>query len=55
MNFEGLKAMIDRNKAQSTIEEDALANNECPYCMIRLKVNEKGQKACPMCERIYDN
>ena len=55
MDFEGLKAMIDRNKAQPTIEEEALASNECPDCMVRLKVNERGQKACPICGHIYDD
>lgn len=26
---------------------------ECPYCAWELKVNSKGQKACPICGRIW--
>jgi len=53
MTFEGILASLKRNREQPTIEEEALENNECPYCMLPLKVNERGEKSCPCCNRIY--
>jgi uncharacterized Zn finger protein (UPF0148 family) len=54
MGYETLKNIIDFNKAQPSIEAEALAKNECPDCAYPLKVNSRGQKACPICERIYE-
>ncbi len=53
MGFEILQNIIDFNKAQPSIEDESLENDECPDCVWPLKVNSKGQKACPMCERIW--
>jgi hypothetical protein len=50
---DGLKDKRDFNKSQLSIEDEALENNECPYCDIKLKVNDEGKKACLICERIY--
>ena len=46
-NFEGLLETIKRNRAQLSIEEDALASNECPIHMVALKVNARGELSCP--------
>ncbi len=51
---DGLKQIRDFNKSQPTIEDEELGNNTCPYCDIKLKVNEKGIKACLLCERVYE-
>ena len=52
--FEGLKAMLDRNKKQKSIEEDDLEKNLCPICLWKLKINEKtGERACLICGRFY--
>ncbi len=49
-----LKAMLDWNREQKPINQEELEKELCPYCIWRLKINEHGQKACPICERIYD-
>ena len=53
MNFEGVLETLKRNKEQPTIEEEALANNECPEDAWPLKVRSDGTKSCPICGRIY--
>jgi uncharacterized Zn finger protein (UPF0148 family) len=51
--FEGLHEMIKSNKAQPTIEEEALKNKLCPECIWPLKENEKGELICQMCGVYY--
>jgi uncharacterized Zn finger protein (UPF0148 family) len=51
--METLKNIIDFNKAQTPINEELLARNECPDCAWPLKVNSAGDKACPICEKVY--
>jgi hypothetical protein len=53
MGFETLKNILDFNKAQPSINEQCLANNECPDCAWPLKVNSAGEKACPICEKVF--
>jgi hypothetical protein len=53
MGWETLKNIIEFNKAQKTVEEVALENNECPYDVWPLNVNSDGAKACPICGRIW--
>jgi hypothetical protein len=53
MGFETLKNILDFNKAQPSIVEQCLENNECPDCAWPLKVNSAGDKACPICEKVY--
>ncbi len=53
MDFKGIVETIKWNKSQPTIEEESLENNECPEDMWPLKINEKGQKSCPVCGRIF--
>ncbi len=47
LDFEGVLEMLKRNKEQPTIEEEALAQHECPIHMVALKENENGQLSCP--------
>ncbi len=54
MDFNGLLETLKRNREQPTIEEEALQNNECPYDAWNLKVNERGERTCPVCGRIWD-
>ncbi len=51
MSFEVLKEIIKFNKAQPSIEKEALDNNECPDCGWVLNVNSKGERSCPICGR----
>jgi ribosomal protein L37AE/L43A len=51
--MEELKNILAFNKAQPSIEAEALAKNECPECGWKLKVNKEGQKACQFCEKVY--
>ena len=53
MGTETLKNIIEFNKAQPSVEEEALANNECPYDGFSLKTNSKGERACEFCGRLY--
>ena len=53
MGFEILKNIIEFNKSQKTVEEEALENNECPYDGFALKTNSKGERSCEFCGRIY--
>ena len=39
---------------KKAVKEQALEEiTECPYCAWDLRVNKKGQKACPICGRIW--
>ena len=53
MGFESLKNILEANKQQAAIDA-AIALTECPECAWPLKVNSAGQKACPICERIWN-
>ena len=46
-NFEGLLETIKRNKAQPSIEQEALESHECPIHMVALKENANGELSCP--------
>lgn len=50
---EALKAMLKENRAQKSVEEEALENNECPYDGFALKTNSKGERACEFCGRAF--
>ena len=54
MDFNGILETLKRNREQPTIEEEALANNECPFDSWTLKVNERGERTCPVCGRHFD-
>jgi predicted RNA-binding Zn-ribbon protein involved in translation (DUF1610 family) len=54
MDINAIKNVLERNREQPTIEEDALNSNLCPLCEWRLKVREDGKKSCPACGRMYD-
>ena len=51
--MEELKNILKFNRAQQSIIAESLAKNECPVCAWTLKVNSAGQKACPICEKVY--
>jgi len=53
MDFKDLKAMLDRNREQKSIEEDDLESNLCPQCFWQLKANSKGERVCPICGTNY--
>lgn len=53
MGLEILKNIIEFNKSQPSIEDEALANNECPDDGFALKINSKGERSCEFCGRIY--
>lgn len=53
MNFETLRSILEQNKEQKTVEEDALEKGECPYDGFALKTNSKGKRSCEFCGRIY--
>ena len=54
MGFETLKNIMQANANQAAFDA-AIAQNptECPDCAWPLKVNSAGQKACPICERVW--
>ena len=52
-DIEQLKNWMDWNREQKTIKQEALENDECPYCYWTLKINSKGEKSCEICGRIY--
>jgi len=52
-DIESLKNILAFNRAQPTVEEEALENNECPHDGFALKTNSKGERACEFCGRIY--
>lgn len=54
VGFEGLKAILDFNREQKSIEEDELEKNLCPECDWKLKENDKGEKSCEMCGKIWN-
>lgn len=55
MSFEQLKNIIDWNKERAELhtKDEDLENNLCPFCDWNLDENSKGEKACPICGRIY--
>ncbi len=55
MSFETLKNIIDFNKEQAELhtQDEDLENNLCPEDAWELDVNEKGQRSCPICGRIW--
>ena len=53
MSFEILKNILKENRAQKSVEEEALENNECPEDGFALKTNSKGERSCEFCGRIY--
>ena len=53
MGFETLKNIIEFNKAQKPADKEDVENNECPDCAWNLDINEKDEKSCPMCGRIW--
>ena len=55
MSFEQLKNIIDWNREQAElhpIDED-LENNLCPHDAWPLNENERGERSCPICGRIW--
>ena len=48
-----LKNWLDENRAQPSVEEEALENNECPYDGFSLKTNSKGKRSCEFCGRVF--
>jgi len=53
MGLETLQNIINFNKAQKDGDEEDVENSMCPYDWWPLNENEKGYKACPICERIW--
>jgi uncharacterized Zn finger protein (UPF0148 family) len=53
MGFETLANIIQSNREQQSAKDADLANNECPDCAWPLKVNSAGEKACPICEKVF--
>ena len=53
MRFSGVLATLKSNRAQKTIEEEELERNMCPYCLWPLKINDRGEKSCPICNRVW--
>ena len=53
MGLEVLLNIIKENRSQPSIEDEALANDECPDHVWPLKINSKGEKACPIDGRIW--
>jgi len=54
VDFEGVLETLKRNKEQPTIEEEELANNQCPIHAWPLKVRADGRKSCPIGGEIYE-
>ena len=54
MGFETLKNIIEYNKLQEEIGKQEVMNPaECPDCAWTLNINNKGEKSCPICGRIW--
>ena len=53
MGFEIIKSALEFNAKQPSIDKEDVGNNMCPYCIWPLKVNEDGEKVCPMCNRVW--
>jgi len=53
VTLEGLKNILEINRAQKSSEEEDLENNLCPYDYWNLDINSKGEKSCPICGRIW--
>ncbi len=55
MSFEQLKNIIEQNKEQEILDEqEAMNPTECPWDAWPLDENSKGEKSCPICERIFN-
>lgn len=54
MDFEGILETLKRNREQPSSEEEDVDDNRCPHDDWPLKVNSKGQKACPVCGRVWE-
>lgn len=54
MDFKGVLETLKRNREQPTIEDEEVAQNQCPFDAWPLKVNDKGQKRCPVCGRTWN-
>jgi len=52
-DIESLKDMLKFNREQESVKQEALENDECPYCAWTLKTNSKGDKSCPICGRSF--
>uniref|UniRef100_A0A6M3IPI6 Uncharacterized protein n=1 Tax=viral metagenome TaxID=1070528 RepID=A0A6M3IPI6_9ZZZZ len=54
MGFEQLINIAEYNREQERIgEELAREPTECPYDEWPLDINSKGERSCPICERIW--
>jgi len=55
MSFGTLQNIINFNRGQAALhlKDEDLENNICPYDDWPLNENEKGEKSCPVCERIW--
>ena len=54
MGFEILKDIIRENKEQAELDkQEAMNPTECPDCNWNLSENEKGEKSCLICGRIW--
>ena len=54
MGFETLKEIMKANRRQAELDEEIAQNpTECPHDAWPLSENSKGQKSCPICERIW--
>uniref|UniRef100_A0A6M3JWG9 Uncharacterized protein n=1 Tax=viral metagenome TaxID=1070528 RepID=A0A6M3JWG9_9ZZZZ len=54
MGFETLLNIIKQNEEQALIDEvEAMNPTECPYDAWPLDENSKGEKSCPICERLW--
>lgn len=50
----GLLDIKKFNAEQLSCEEDDIEKGLCPQCDWTLKINERGEKACPICGRFYN-
>lgn len=54
MGFETLLNTIKENKEQTELDKQEEMNpTECPEDCWPLSVNDKGEKSCPICGRIW--
>ena len=55
MGFETLKNIIEFNREQARLhpQDEDLENDICPYDAWNLNTNERGEKSCPICGRIW--
>lgn len=55
MGFETLQNIINFNREQAHLHQvdQELESNLCPYDAWNLDINERGEKSCPICGRIW--